>query len=57
MNKKNFELLLESIREDGLIHRGLMKPSRSFEFPTPPPADIKNARRKPKAGQCETPRP
>lgn len=46
MKKDDFNLLLESVREAGLIRKGLVKPSREFEAPTAPPVDIKEVRRK-----------
>ena len=41
MNKDDFDLLLESVREAGAIRRGEVKPSRVFEFH---PSDVKKVR-------------
>ncbi len=43
MRSKDFEELVESVKQAGKIKRGELKPSRSFEFK---PADIKSVREK-----------
>jgi len=53
MKKNDFNLLLESVREAGLIRKGLAKPSRTFEIPATKPVDIKKMRRKLKVSQWD----
>jgi len=50
MKQKDFEELLESVREAGKILRGEMKPSREFSFT---PEDVQSIRRKLKKSQDE----
>ena len=50
MKKKDFDNLVESIRQAGKIRRGEMKPGRTFQFN---PADIKAIRLRLKKSQTE----
>jgi putative transcriptional regulator len=50
MNKKDFDNLVESIREAGRIRRGEVEPSRVTEFA---PVDVKAIRRRLKKSQAE----
>lgn len=50
MRKKDFENLIESVKQAGKIHRGELKPSRTFRFK---PTDIKSIRKKLKMSQSE----
>lgn len=50
MKKRDFDDLVESIKQAGKIRRGEMKPSRIFDFS---PADIKSIRSKLKLSQSE----
>lgn len=50
MNEKDFDNLVESIKESGKIKKGSLPPSRRFEFS---PLDIKAIREKLKKSQSE----
>jgi putative transcriptional regulator len=50
MNKKDFELLLTSVKQAGKIKRGKMKPSRLFTYSVP---DVKAIREKLHVSQNE----
>ena len=50
MNEKDFDNLVESIKEAGKIKRGELSPSRRFEFT---PLDIKTIREKLHKSQSE----
>jgi len=50
MNKKNFNDLVESIRQAGRIKRGLTAPSRVFRFEA---TDVKSIRRKLRVSQAQ----
>ena len=50
MKTKDFDSLVESIKQAGKIKRGEMKASRTFQFD---PADIKGIRQKLKKSQSE----
>ena len=50
MNKKNFDLLLKSVKQAGRIKRGKMKPSRLFSYSVP---NIKAIREKLRVSQNE----
>ena len=50
MKARDFDELLESVREAGQIKRGERRPSRSFEFR---PADIQSIRKKLNRSQSE----
>ena len=50
MKKKDFEKLVESVKQAGRIKRGKLRPSRSFEFK---PANIKLVREKLGVSQSE----
>jgi putative transcriptional regulator len=50
MNEKDFELLVESIKQAGEIKRGERQPSRIFRFS---PLDVKEIRRKLQQSQRE----
>jgi len=50
MNEKDFDNLVKSIKEAGQIKKGMLPPSRRFEFS---PLDIKAIREKLKKSQSE----
>jgi len=50
MNEKDFDNLVESIKEAGQIKKGMLSPGRRFEFS---PLDIKAIREKLKKSQSE----
>ena len=50
MKKKDFDNLIESVKQAGKIKRGEMKAGRTFQFN---PADIKSIRQKLKKSQAE----
>ncbi|MFZ5994144.1 MAG: NadS family protein [Thermodesulfobacteriota bacterium] len=50
MNEKDFDNLVESIKEAGQIKKGMLPPSRRFEFS---PLDIKAIREKLRKSQSE----
>jgi len=50
MKKKNFDNLVQSVKQAGRIRHGKMKASRTFRFD---PADIKNVRKRLKKSQSE----
>jgi putative transcriptional regulator len=50
MRKKDFDKLVESIKQAGRIRRGEMEASRAFQFS---PADIKGIRERLKKSQSE----
>ena len=50
MNKKDFDLLLTSVKQAGKIRKGKLKPSRVFSFSVP---DVKAIRKKLHVSQNE----